>query len=100
MARWQKKIIQKVWWAMIKLWKLRNDERHRWDKESRDRPRPQREVLHQELAEIYGRKHGYPQRVQRLLRESYELHIQETVTKLADWLERYKGTFAITWSPN
>ena len=49
---------------------------------------------------IYGRKELYPQRIQLLLRESYEVHIQETVTKLADWLECYKGTFAMTWSPD
>jgi hypothetical protein len=52
-----------------------------------------RYVLHHELAEIYGRQHEYPARVQRF-------HIQETVTKLSDWLECYKGTFAITWSPD
>jgi hypothetical protein len=99
MAGWQKKIIQTIWGAMIKLWKLRNDKRHGWDKESRDRS--QREVLHYELAEIYARKHEYPQQVQRLLRASYEVHIQEeTATKLANWLEAYKGTFAITWSPD
>jgi exonuclease III len=98
MACWQKNLIQHVWEEMIKLWKLRNDERHGWDKESRDISR--REVLHYELAEIYGRKNEYPLRVQRLLRASYEVHIQETVTKLADWLEAYKGTFAITWSPD
>jgi hypothetical protein len=34
MARWQKSIIKKVWGAMIMPWKLRNDERHGWDKES------------------------------------------------------------------
>ncbi len=98
MARWQKTMIQTVWGSMIQLWKIRNDERHGLDKESRDRCR--REVLHHELATIYGRKQQYPQRVQLLLRESYEVHIQETVTKLADWLECYKGTFAMTWSPD
>jgi hypothetical protein len=64
MARWQKLIIQTVWDVMIKLWKIRNDERHGWDQESRDRSR--REVLHHKLAEIYGRKHEYPQHVQNL----------------------------------
>jgi hypothetical protein len=35
MARWQKrKLVQTVWGSMIKLWNTRNDERHRWDKES------------------------------------------------------------------
>jgi hypothetical protein len=65
MVRWQKKIIVPVWGAMISLWKLRNDKQNRWDKESRDRSR--REVLHHELAEIYGRQHKYPARVQQLL---------------------------------
>ena len=69
---------------MITLWTTRNEERHGWDKESRDRSR--REVLHHELAEIYGRKHEYPQRVHCLLRASYDLPIQETVTNLAHWL--------------
>ncbi len=83
---------------MIILWKTCNDERHGWDKESRNSAR--REVLHKELEMIYDRKHEYPVRVQWLLRESYELHIQETVTKLADWLDAYKGTFAVTWAPD
>jgi hypothetical protein len=98
MARWQKKIIQTIWGSLIKLWKTRNDESHGWDKESWDSAR--REVLHMELQEIYDQKHEYPQRIQRLLRATYEIHIQETVTKLADWLDAYKGTFAVTWSPD
>jgi hypothetical protein len=98
MTSWQKTMIKTVWTSMIHLWKLRNDERHGWDTESRDRSR--REVLHHELAEIYERKNEYPARVQRLLRASYEIHIQESVTKLSDWLECYKGTFAITWAPD
>jgi hypothetical protein len=98
MVLWQKSTIQTVWGAMIALWKLRNDERHGWDKESRDQSR--RKVLHYKLAEIYDRKNEYPIQVQRRLRESYAVHIQETATKLADWLEAYKGTFAITWSPD
>jgi hypothetical protein len=40
-----------MWRTLIQLWKLRNDERHGWDKESRDNAR--REVLHKELKEIY-----------------------------------------------
>jgi hypothetical protein len=98
MQRWQKQLIQTVWHSMIALWKLRNDERHGWDAESREAAR--REVMHHELAEIYDRKDDYPARVQRLLRPSYETHIQETATKIADWLDAYKGTFAVTWSPD
>jgi hypothetical protein len=98
MQRWQKKLIQTIWHSMIQLWKLRNDERHGWDAESRESAR--REVLHYELAKIYNRKNEYPRRVQRLLRASYNVHIQETATKIAGWLDAYKGTFAVTWSPD
>jgi hypothetical protein len=98
MSRWQKKIIQTIWSFMIQLWTLRNDERHGLDKASRDSAR--REVLHKELEYFYNRKEEYPVRVQRLLRTSYEIHIQETVTKIADWLDAYKGTFNVTWSPD
>ena len=98
MTRWQKQIIQSTWSAMIALWSTRNEERHGRDKESRDSARW--EVLHKELEDLYLRKHEYPERVQRLLRESYEIHIQEMVTKIADWLDTYKGTFIVTWSPD
>jgi hypothetical protein len=94
MGRWQKQIIQTIWGSLITLWKTRNG----WDKESRDSAR--REVLHKELEELYDRKQEYPLRLQRLLHGSYEIHIQETVTKIADWLDAYKGTFAVTWAPD
>ncbi len=80
------------------LWTLRNEERHGWDKESCDNAK--REVLNKELEEIYSKKNEYPRRVQRLLKPSYDLHIQGTVQKIEDWLDTYKGTFAITWSPD
>ncbi len=64
MTRWQKKVIQTTWTALIQLWTLRNKERHGWDKESRDSA--QREVLHKELADIYDKRDKYPQRVQRV----------------------------------
>jgi hypothetical protein len=98
MARWQKKVIQCTWTSMIQLWKLRIKERCGWDKETRNNAR--QEVLHTELADLYNRKHKYPLQVQRLLRASYEVHITEMVTKMTDWLGTYKGTFAVTWSPD
>jgi hypothetical protein len=98
MAGWQRKVLQTTWGMSIKLWTLRNNERHGWDKESRDQSR--REVLHKELEDLYLRKDEYPAWVQRLLRASYDTHIQESVTKLADWLDAYKGTFAVTWAPD
>ncbi len=98
MQWWQKKVIQRTWHFMIKLWKLQNNDRHGWDAESRESSR--REVMHYALTEIYNKKQEYPQRVQQLLRASYDIHIQETATKIADWLDVYKGTFAVMWSPN
>jgi hypothetical protein len=98
MAGWQRKVLQTTWGMSIKLWTLHNNERHGWDKESPNRS--QREVLHKELEDLYLRKDEYPARVQRLLQGSYELHIQESVTKLANWLDAYKGTFAVTWAPD
>jgi hypothetical protein len=99
MGRWQKQIIQTIWSSLITLWKTCNDEHHGWDKESRDSA-TRREVLHKELEDLYARKHEYPLRVQRLFHGWYKIHIQETVTKIEDWLDAYKGTFAVTWSPD
>jgi hypothetical protein len=98
MQRWQTKLVHSTWTEMIKLWKLSNNERHGIDIESRELAR--HGVLHHELEEIYSRREQYPDRVQRLLRASYEIHIQETVNEITDWLDAYKGTFAITWSPD
>jgi hypothetical protein len=100
MMRWQKKILPTTWSLLIMLWKthgMTNDTRG-WDRESQDSS--WREVLHKELEDIYSQKHGYPLRVQRLLRGSYDIHINESTTKIADWLDAFKGTFAVTWSPN
>jgi hypothetical protein len=80
MGRWQKQLIKTIWGSMIKLWKTRNNKRHGWDKESRDLAR--QEVLHKELEDLYDRKNEYPQRVQRLLRGSYDIHIQDVVSRL------------------
>jgi hypothetical protein len=98
MTRWQKKLIQSTWGSMIALWTIRNKERHGRDKESQDNA--PREVLHKELEYFYDRKDNYPVPAQRLLRDSYEIHTTETVTKIADWLVAYKGTFNVTWSPD
>jgi hypothetical protein len=56
--------------------------------------------LHKELDALYSWKEEYPVRVQQLLHGSYELLIQESVTKIANWLDEYKGTFAVMWSPD
>jgi protein associated with RNAse G/E len=51
------------------------------------------EVLHKELEDIYAKRDQNPQLVQRLVKK-----ILETVTKIANWIDTYKGTFAITWA--
>jgi hypothetical protein len=51
--------------------------------------------IRQELADIYSQ--------QLLLHGSYEIHITEMTTKIADWLDAgpsKEHTFAVTWSPN
>jgi hypothetical protein len=52
-----------------------------WDAESRESSR--RKVMHYALAKIHNRKHEYPRRVQRLLRASYDIHIQDMAAKIA-----------------
>ncbi len=73
--------------------KSHNEEGHGWDKERCNSTR--REILHKKLEEIYNRKHQYLIRVQSLLRPSHAIHIQKTVTKIADWVDTYNGTFAV-----
>jgi hypothetical protein len=85
MEHWQKKLIQQIWRSMIVLlWTTQNTECHGWDTENCNGAR--REVLHHKLKTIYMCKHEYPMRVQQLLHSSYEVHITETVTKIANWL--------------
>jgi hypothetical protein len=47
MDRWQTQIIRTIWTSMISLWKLRNDDRHGRDKETKELAR--HEVLTNEL---------------------------------------------------
>jgi hypothetical protein len=94
MALWQKRIIQTTWSLMIRLWKIRNDERHGRDAETRDQAR--REVLQNEIEVLYSERELYPLRVQKLLRSSFETHCHERVTKLQDWIDAYRVTFRVT----
>jgi hypothetical protein len=98
MKRWQTKVLQTIWTELFPMWTTRNGERHGIDTATRETAR--RSVLHHELEEIYSKRNQYPLRVQRLLRTSHETHTQETVTQIADWLDAYKGTFAVTWTPD
>ncbi len=98
MGRWQNKLIESTWGLMVKLWTTQNDGCREWDKESCNSAR--REVLHKELEYLYKCKQEYPIPVQHLLQALYNIHIQESATKIADWLNTYKGTFIVTWSPD
>jgi hypothetical protein len=96
MQRWQKKLIQTIRHSVLQLWMLRNKERHCWDAKSQESAR--QEVLHYELAEIYNRKNAYTRRVQ-----TTRSTIQHTYSRNSNKnrrLVRYKGTFAVTWSPD
>ena len=94
MALWQKRVIVLTWQQMIQLWKLRNDERHGIDTETRESAR--REVLTNELKVLYTNKDRYPTRVQKLLRESYEAHCTERVSNIQNWMDSYRATFEVT----
>jgi hypothetical protein len=94
MALWQNRIIQTTWTIMIQLWKIRKDEQHGQDAETRDQARPK--VSQNEIEVLYSERDLYPLRVQKLLRPSFETHCHERVTKLQDWIDSYRVTFRVT----
>ncbi len=94
MGLWQKRMIQTTWTQMIGLWKLRNDERHGRDTETKEKA--QREILTNEIKLLYTNREQYPNRVQKLLRASFETHCTERVSNLRDWLDAYRVTFEVT----
>ena len=94
MARWQKRMLCTTFHHMIRLWKLRNEERHGIDTDTRESAR--REVLTNEIHELYIHRDQYPIRVQKLLRDSFAAHCTERVANLQDWIDAYRVTFAVT----
>jgi hypothetical protein len=94
MAIWQNCMIQTTWTQMISLWKLRNDERHGRDTESK--AKAQREVLTNEIKVLYTNRERYPPQVQKLLQTSFEVHCTERVSNLRDWIDAYCVTFKVT----
>jgi hypothetical protein len=94
MALWQRKVLKATWQQMIQLWRLRNEERHGRDTETREQAR--REVLQNEIKVLYSNRNQYPVGVQQLLRPSYEAHCLERVSNLQNWLDAYRVTFEVT----
>jgi hypothetical protein len=94
MSLWQKRMIQTTWTLMISLWKLRNDERHGRDTETREKAR--REILTNKIELLYNNCESYPLRVQKLMRELLEIHSTESVLNLRNWIDAYRVTFEVT----
>ena len=93
MERWQTQLIQSIWTHMISLWKLRNDERHGRDKETRELAR--HTVLTNELRLLYLHRNKYPQEVQAILKNSFDDHCKDKASKIDDWLNAYRVTFQV-----
>ena len=94
MDRWQSQLLKTTWKCMIDLWKIRKDDRHGRDAESREQAR--HEVLSNELSLLYTNQHQYPDHIRNLLRPNVVGHIQDTADQLDDWLQAYRETFAAT----
>jgi hypothetical protein len=93
MARWQTQLIRTIWTSMIALWKLRNDDRHGRDAETKEKAR--HEVLTNELRDLYRNSNQYPVEVQNLLRPSFEAHSEDKSSQIEDWLDAYRVTFDV-----
>jgi hypothetical protein len=93
MGRWQSRLIRTVWTSMIALWKLRNDDRHGRDKETKEASR--HEVLTNELQQFYMTRAEYPEAVQNLLRPTLAEHATETAAQIEDWLQAFSMTFKV-----
>ena len=94
MVLWQKRMIQTTWTQMLELWTLRNGECHGRNTETKEKA--QREVLTNEIQLLYNNREQYPLRVQKLLRTSFEVHCNERVSNLRDWMDAYRVTFEVT----
>jgi hemoglobin-like flavoprotein len=79
---------------MIALWKIRNDDRHGRDKETKELA-CHHTVLTNEFKQLYLNKDQYPVVVQNLLRPSFEAHCEDTSSQIEDWLNAYRVTFQV-----
>jgi hypothetical protein len=57
---------------MIALWKIQNDKRHGWDKETSKAAR--HEVLTNKLKVMYTNQDQYPPAVHNLLQQSFKIY--------------------------
>ena len=94
MAKWQAHLVRTIWTGMIALWKIRNDDRHGRDAETKEKAR--HEVLTNELRILYDNREHYPPSVQNLLRPTFDEHCGDKSYKINDWLNVYRVTFQVT----
>jgi hypothetical protein len=93
MSRWQTSLIKVLWTQMIALWKLRNDERHGIDKDTRELSR--HTVLINELELLYINRTDYTTAAQNLLRTTFADHCRDKASQIEDWLHAYRVTFNV-----
>ena len=93
MDRWQARLIRVIWTGLIRLWTIRNDDRHGRGKETREQAR--HTVLTNELKRLYDHPHDYPPSVRHLLRPTFQEHCQDTSSQIEDWLSAYSMTFQV-----
>ena len=79
---------------MIALWQIRNDDRHRRDKETREAAL--HEVLTNEIRTLYTQRDQYPTGVRNLLRPTFDEHRGDTASQLEDWLHAHRVTFQVS----
>jgi hypothetical protein len=78
---------------MIALWKIRNDDRHGQDAETKELSRHL--VLTNEVWLFYTDRDHYPIKVQNLLHPTFDEHYQDKSYKTKDWLNAYRVTFQV-----
>lgn len=82
--QWQIKLIRLIWKEWMNLWKMRNEDLHGRDTETR--AITERREVEQALREVYERRNHFEPRVQELLlREEHE-HMQRPIWVTRNWL--------------
>ena len=94
MRRWQTQLIRTMWTSMIAMWKIRNDDRHGRDKETREEAL--HEVLKNEIHKLYAHRDQYPIGVRNLLQPTFADYSGDTASQLEDWLHAHRVTFKVT----
>jgi hypothetical protein len=93
MERWQAQLIKTVWTNMVNLWKVRNEEQHGRDKETRENAC--HEVLTNELKLLYDNREQYPDGVQNILQNTFADHCRDKASQIEDWLNTFCMTFQV-----